>query len=91
MLNTTLSDLEGRVVDHFRETGKAWPTTKDAAIFLATEVAEVLDAIMREESGWSRNNEKETSLEKELQDVLMMLLVTAGSAGIILEEGFLDG
>ncbi len=74
--------LEKFILKIWKERGIKVPKTKDAAIFLITEAAEVLDAVMRMESGWVRTNKKEINIGEELADVITMAILTAHSAGV---------
>lgn len=78
--------LEKKILQYYEMRGLKMPDLKDATLWLATEVGELLDAIMRLESGWVRNNPhslerthvaKLTAVEDELGDCLMMLTVAA--------------
>ena len=78
-----LSYLKEKIVAYYDLRGYVTPSLKDAAIWLATEVGELLDAIMRTEKDWVRNNpDKPSKVEEELADVMMMLLVAAGAADV---------
>lgn len=67
---------------YFHTRGLKNPQAKDAAIFLATEVGELLDALMRQELGWVRNNTKDTDPASELADCLMMTMICADALGV---------
>ncbi len=77
-----LKSLEKFILRIWEERGIKVPDTKDAAIFLITEAAEVLDAVMRMEPGWVRTNKKEIDIGEELADVITMAILTAHSAGV---------
>ena len=77
-----LESLEKFIIKIWLSRGYRLPDTKDAAIFLATETAEVLDAVMRMEPGWVRTNKKEVDIGEELADVITMAILTAHSAGV---------
>lgn len=63
-----------------REMQGYWPTpsTRDAARFAVCETCEALDASLRLNSGYARNNAKDLSIEDELCDALMMLITAIG-------------
>ena len=77
-----LNHLTSQIVDNWTDRAVKIPQPKDAAIFLSTEVAEVLDALMRIEPGWVRTNDKEVDPGDELADVLMLTLTTARALGV---------
>ena len=77
-----LKDLETFILGIWKKRGIKVPNTKDAAIFLITEAAEVLDAVMRMESGWVRTNKKDVDIGEEIADVITMAILTAHSAGV---------
>ncbi len=63
------------------------PDTKDAYIFLVSEVGELGDALMRKEQDWVRNTpNKDVSIADELADVYMMLHVLAANQYVDLDE-----
>ena len=70
--------LEARkLVLAFREESKdvyPWPDDDHCILFAITELGEAIDALLREEDGWLRNNEKEHSFYKELGDAAYMIL-----------------
>ncbi len=82
MYTDSLKYLKDLILTVWLEREFKMPNTKDAAIYLATESAEVLDAVMRMESGWVRSNKKETDVGEELADVITMAILTAHAAGI---------
>lgn len=59
---------------------------RDAADFLVTEVGEVIEAVLRQEPGYVRNNDREVDLGSELADVVIMAYRTARIAGVDLTE-----
>lgn len=87
----SLRYLEKKILEYYELRGLRMPNLKDSGIWLSTEVGELLDAIMRLECGWVRNDpakntpallEKDNTaklraVEEEMGDCLMMLLVTA--------------
>ena len=76
-------DELSRVIDEYFEHRKMRkPNSKDAALFLASEVGEFIDALMRDENGWVRNNQKDCDVAFELADCLFMVLVCARALGI---------
>jgi hypothetical protein len=54
------------------------PTQRDALLFAFTEVAEAIDAELRNEPHYARNNDKTLSVADELADAAMMLLTALG-------------
>ncbi len=82
MYTDSLRYLKDLILKVWQEREFKMPSTKDAAIYLATEAAEVLDAVMRMESGWVRTNKKETDIGEELADVVTMAILTAHLAGV---------
>lgn len=52
----------------------ARPNTLDSLLFACTEVAEAIDAHLRENEGYSRNNVKSLHVEEELADHVIMLI-----------------
>lgn len=66
----------------------ALPTVRDAWLFLVTEVAEVGDCLIRlgyGETGYTRANDKEPDVAKELGDSAVMLCTLASLLGVDLE------
>lgn len=57
---------------------KMMKNTQDSRRFLVTEVAELLDAYLRLDGYYARNNHKNLELPRELADVLFMGLTTMG-------------
>ena len=62
-----------------REISPYWPTPnrEDSLAFAFTEAGEVVDAQLRENSTYKRNNDKEHTVERELAQCVMMLLTAA--------------
>lgn len=62
------------------ELQEVWPTpdATDALRFAFTEAAEAMDANLRLNSGYARNNDKTLSVDDELADCAMMLLTAVG-------------
>lgn len=52
----------------------ARPSTHDSLLFACTEVAEAIDAKLRENAEYSRNNVKSLEVESELADHAIMLI-----------------
>lgn len=70
-----------RIVWQYRaELEHVWPTPtpRNALRFAFTEAAEAMDAELRLEGGYARNNDKDLSVEDELADCAMMLLTMVG-------------
>lgn len=61
-------------------------TLRDAADFLVTEVGEVIEAVLRQEPSYVRNNDREVDLGDELADVVIMAHRVARIAKIDLTE-----
>lgn len=74
--------LSQKIQEYYTKRGLAYPDLKSASMFLACEAAEVMDAVLRMEPHWIRNNQRQVDLAEELGDVLMMVLVTASVADI---------
>src|SRR5688572_24607360 len=69
------------LVWEYRELLKEWwptPSTRDSARFAVCEACEALDASLRLNEAYARNNAKELSVEAELADTLLMLLTAIG-------------
>lgn len=52
----------------------ARPNTHDSLLFACTEIAEAIDAKLRENPDYSRNHEKSLEVERELADHALMLI-----------------
>ena len=73
-----------------------WPTTMQAVMFAITELGEVLEVLLAQEGGWTRNHPENKpkgtveELGEELGDMIMMAQVAGIRAGVdplaILEE-----
>lgn len=77
---TTLKNCHSLVWE-YRELLNEWwkiPATRDSARFAVCEACEALDASLRLNTDYARNNAKELSAEAELCDCLMMLLTAIG-------------
>lgn len=86
-----IKKLNRLIVDYYDYRRLKIPDLKDSAIWLSIEVAELQDALMRQEPGWVRNNpDKPSDIAGEIGDVLMMLIVTAGMANIDPVQALLD-
>lgn len=61
--------------------GTKWstPTLQDSCLFLCTEIAEAIDAKLRE-SDYARNNDKDIDFVGECADVLIMAFTAARNA-----------
>ena len=77
---TDIRRLHKLVWDTRRELGEAWPTPEpiDALRFALTEAGEAMDAWLRTNPLYRRNNEKTLSVHAELADCAMMLLTALG-------------
>ncbi len=75
-------DLMGLVNRYFKFRGYKMPDEHQAMLFLVSEVGELADALVHQDGGWTRNNEKERALRSEVGDVLMMLSAFCLSLGI---------
>jgi len=74
--------------EYFRQTGRKVPELLPAVIFAQTELGETFDAIMRSGmvgEGWLRNNERASSIEIELADTYMMILLAAAAIEVDLD------
>lgn len=83
-------ELIERIEKYYRDRNLKWPDKKDAAIWLSTEVGELLDSLMRLELGWVRNTVKASDPAEELADCLMMVMVCSKSLGIDVVEVLLE-
>lgn len=72
--------LHGMVWELRREIGDKWPTpdTLDSLRFAFTEAAEAMDAYLREQGGYARNNAKQMTAHGELAQCAMMLFTAVG-------------
>ncbi len=78
-----------QILDYFRQTGRKVPELLPAVIFAQTELGETFDAIMRSGlvgEGWLRNHERDASIEVELADTYMMILLAAAAIEVNLDE-----
>ena len=73
---TTIQELHREVWAFRREMAAYFPTPNqaDSLAFAFTEVAEAVDATLRQNPLYKRNNTKEHSVERELAQCAMMLL-----------------
>lgn len=71
-----MDDLRKAVERYFEKRKYVKPDSKDALLWLTTEVGELVDAHMRAgDTEWVRNNpDKAVDLQDEVADVLMMLV-----------------
>lgn len=83
-------DLIFKIRQYYLCRGLKWPDKKDSILWLFTELGELVDAVLRLESGWVRNNNKDTDVASELGDCLFMLLVTSQCLGIDPIEAMLN-
>lgn len=78
--------IEMYVVD-WQARGKfKLPGLLASAGFLVTEAAEALEAVLRQDPSYTRNNERESDLGAELADVVFMACITAKVAGVDLVQ-----
>lgn len=76
-----------------------WPTPnrEDSLAFAFTEIGEAIDARLRQNPVYNRNHDKNTNVDDELADCLIMLLTAMGrkfiydapDIGWVLKPGFL--
>ena len=81
MTEDELRQAHGDVWRFRAEMNGVFPTPgrDDSLVFAFTEVAEALDALMRENPVYKRNNDKEHTIERELAQCAMMLLTAVPS------------
>lgn len=75
----TIQDLHREVWAFRREMAAYFPTPNqaDSLAFAFTEIAEAVDATLRQNPVYKRNNTKEHTVERELAQSAMMLLTAA--------------
>ena len=73
LLHKMVWDFRREVEDYFPTPGR-----EDSVAFAFTEAAEALDAVLREDPRYKRNNHKEHCVERELTQCAMMLLTAIG-------------
>lgn len=75
-MNTTIQELHREVWQFRREMERYFPTPSqaDSIAFAFTEIAEAVDATLRQNPLYKRNQEKAHSVERELAQCAMMLL-----------------
>lgn len=75
-----LRKLHTMVWDTRRQLGDKWPTPDpaDSLRFAFTEAGEAMDAWLRRNPTYQRNNARESSVNAELADCAMMLLTAIG-------------
>ena len=56
---------------------QTWPTGQEALLFTVTEIGEAVDAMLRQDSKWVRNNQKESNIGDEIGDVAQMLEIAS--------------
>lgn len=80
----TIQELHKLVWDFRREMENYFPTPnrEDSLAFAFTEIGEAVDAQLRQNPIYKRNNTKEHSVERELAQCAMMLLTAAGEEGL---------
>jgi NTP pyrophosphatase (non-canonical NTP hydrolase) len=71
-----MAALHEKVWDFRRAVQHKWPTPEpvDALRFAITEVGEVMDAYLRQNDKWVRNNDRDIDIDAELGDLAVMLL-----------------
>lgn len=82
LTKTDLCALRDLVWGYRRRLAHVWPTPPplDALRFASCEAHEALDAWLRNQPGYNRNNDKALSVEAELADCAMMLVTALGEA-----------
>lgn len=80
MRQETMLELRDLIWSYRQRLADRWPTPPpvDALRFAFTEAAEAMDAWLRLQPAYNRNNAKELSVEDELSDCLMMLVTALG-------------
>ncbi len=88
-VNTTIQELHREVWQFRREMERYFPTPSqaDSIAFAFTEIAEAVDATLRQNPLYKRNQEKAHSVERELAQCAMMLL-TAVPENAKIPSGF---
>lgn len=79
-------ELMEYIVDYYEARNLKWPDAKESALWITTEVGELIDSLLRKEQGWVRNNAKSSDPAEELADTLMMVMVCARSLGVDVVE-----
>lgn len=82
MRQETMIELRDLIWSYRHRLADRWPTPPpvDALRFAFTEAAEAMDAWLRLQPAYNRNNAKVLSVEEELADCLMMLITALGPA-----------
>lgn len=82
MRQETMLELRDLIWTYRHRLADRWPTPPpvDALRFAFTEAAEAMDAWLRLQPAYNRNNAKELSVEDELADCMMMLITALGPA-----------
>lgn len=82
MRQETMIELRDLIWTYRHRLADRWPTPPpvDALRFAFTEAAEAMDAWLRLQPAYNRNNAKELSVEDELADCMMMLITALGPA-----------
>lgn len=83
-----IPEIIARIKDYFDFRGQVWPDGENAMKFAITELGEVVDAELRNEEKWVRNNpDKVPSVENEFGDLYQMLQIACfEKTGLTLEE-----
>lgn len=74
--------IEMYVADWLTRGQFAMPDLRDAIDFLVTEVGELVEARLRQNTAYVRNNDRQSDLAAELADVVFMAHITAQVAGV---------
>lgn len=69
----TIDDIKA----YFQFRGQTWPDGFSALLFAVTEVGEAVDAHLRSDPKWKRNNQKVVNLGHELGDIYQMLQIAS--------------
>lgn len=79
-MSDILQEAHRRVWTFRRKYGNWWatPTILDAIRFAGTEAFEAVDALLRCNTNYARNNERQQDILEELADCAMMLLTALG-------------
>lgn len=82
MRQETMIELRGLIWTYRHRLADRWPTPPpvDALRFAFTEAAEAMDAWLRLQPAYNRNNAKVLSVEEELADCILMMVTALGPA-----------
>lgn len=77
--------LKDEVLNHFETMGRVWPSTEDALLFIATELAEATELVLAEKA-YKRNHAKEPfspgRFAEELGDIVYMCVIAGQTRGV---------